>query len=102
MAHFEEGGAEPAHRPVLPGIVALGHDDRRSEAERGGGIGDALAVIASRRGDDARYVGPAAPQIVELDHAAAHLEGAGRGMVLVLDPDLVADPAPPERPAILR
>src|SRR5260370_286934 len=38
-----------AHRPVLPGIVALGQDDRRSEAERGGGIGDALAVIAGRR-----------------------------------------------------
>jgi len=71
----------------------LRHDDRRGKAEGGGGIGDTLAVIAGRRGDDAADLRLRPAQIVEIHHAAAHLEGADRGVVLVLDPNLGADPA---------
>ena len=102
VADLDQRGAEPAHRPVFAGIVALRHDDRRREAERAGGIGDALPVIARRCRHDAADLRPRLAQLAEIHDAAADLEGAGRRMVLVLDPELGADPPRQQRPTILR
>ena len=70
---------------------------------RRGGEGDALAVIAAGRRDDAGDA-PAAGRFrrSHVDEAAAHLEGADRRVVLVLDPDLGARALAEQRPAILR
>src|SRR5205814_1300507 len=54
------------------------------------------------RGHDPPNFGPRPPDRVEIDKAAADLEGADRRMVLVLDPQLGADPPGQQRPAILR
>ena len=93
--------AEGAHRRVLAGRIALGHHQRRGEAEAGRGVGDALAVVAPGGGDHAG--GLAVPsQIVHVDEAAPHLEGADRGVVLVLDPNLGPGALRQQRPGDLR
>ena len=46
--------------------------------------------------------GAARAQAIEVDEAAAHLEGADRRVVLVLHPDARAQPRVEQRPALLR
>ena len=102
VARLDQPRAERAHREVLFAAVAVRHDDRRRETQPGSGIGNALAVIAAGRGDDAPHVRFGTTQIVEIDETAAQFEGADRRVVLVLDPDLGTDPLSEQRPAILR
>ena len=70
-----------------------------SRPARRAGEGEALAVIAARRRNEARAPGLASAQRVDIGEPAAHLEGAGRQMVLVLDHDLGAEPLGEKRPA---
>ena len=89
-AVLDELGTERAHRGELDRVRPLGDADARLEAEEARRVGDRLAVVARRGGDQA-----AAPLLLaqlrdEVD-AAANLEGADRLVVLVLDPDLGAD-----------
>ena len=92
VARFDEARAERRHRPVLLDAVAVRHDDRRAKAQTRCGKGDALPVIAAGRRHHAADLRLRAPDLVEIDEAAAQLEGADRGVVLVLDPQLGADP----------
>jgi hypothetical protein len=61
-----------------------------------------LAVIAARRADHAVDMRPLALEPVEIDEPAAHLEGADRRVVLVLDHDFCADAGGEQRPNKLR
>ena len=49
VAFLDQPRAERRHCLVLLDAVAVGHDDRRGEAEPRGGKGDALPVIAAGR-----------------------------------------------------
>src|SRR5271166_6202138 len=64
--------------------------------------GEALAVIAPRRGNQAGCGWPLPLQPVDIDEPAAHLEGAGRCVVLVLDDDAGAEPLRQLRPDMRR
>ena len=99
---LDEPSAEPYHRPVLLDAVAVRDDDRRIDPQPRGGERDALPVIAGGRGHHAANLRLRPPDRVEIDKAAADLERADRRMVLVLDPQLRADPPRQQRPAILR
>jgi len=99
---LDEPRPEPCHRAVLLDAVAVWHDDRRIEPQPRRGERDALPVIARGRGHDAANIGLRPPDLVEIDETAADLEGADRRMVLVLDPQLGAEAARQQRPAILR
>src|SRR4029077_6360053 len=61
-----------------------------------------LAMVAARCGDDSLRLRPLALEPVEIDDAAAHLEGADGRVVLMLDHDLDAGLGPEQRPGILR
>ena len=102
MAVHHQFGAKGLHRRVLLDRVALGHDDGRGEPVGARGEGDRLAVIAARRGDDAGTIRTGSPQFADMDQPAAHLEGAGRRMVLVLDPDIGAGACGEQRPGVGR
>ncbi len=99
---LDEPRAEAYHRPVLLDAVAVWHDDRRIDSKARSGERDALPVIAGRRSHDAANIGLRPSDCVEIDETAADLERADRGVVLVLDPQLGADPPRQQRPAILR
>ncbi len=74
-------GAESARGSDFGERRALGHDDDRRHAERPGGEGDTLRVVARRLRDDAAR----ALVVGQVDHAvegAAHLEGAADLRVL--------------------
>jgi hypothetical protein len=58
-------------------------------------------MVAARRGDDPPHIRPLALEPVEIDNAAAHLEGADGRVVLVLDDDLDAGHRLEQRPGIL-
>src|SRR5215469_11897819 len=58
-------------------------------------------MIAGGRGDDTAQVRIGAPRLVEIDEPSADLEGADRGVVLVLDPQIGPDPPRQLRPTIL-
>ena len=102
VAVFDEFRAEGAHGGVLLGRVAARDVDERAEAGSAGGAGLALAVVAAGRGDDAGAVGLRAAEPVDQRDAAADLEGAGGGVVLVLDPDGRAGAFRQQRPGVLR
>jgi hypothetical protein len=78
--------AQRAHRRVLLHRVAVRHDDGGGQAVAPRGEADRLAVVAAGGADDAAHGGLLARQRLEVGQAAAHLEGAGRRVVLVLDP----------------
>jgi len=80
--------SEGPHGPVLLRAVALRHADHRRDPQAARGESDALAVIAAGGGYHLADIRPGPPEIVQVDEATAHLEGAGGGVVLVLDPDL--------------
>ena len=102
VAVLDEFGAERHHRQVLLDAVAARHHDHRPYAEDARGEGDALAVVAAGRGDHAGQVRLRLLEVAHVDQPAAHLEGADRGVVLVLDPDLAAAALGQQRPADLR
>ena len=97
-AVLDEVGAERAHGGVLLRGIPLRHDDGDRKAEPPPGEGEALTVIAARRGNQPRGVRRAPAEPVDERHSAAHLEGAGGMMVFVLDDDLGAEPAREQRP----
>src|SRR5579871_5051757 len=98
---LDQAPAKGRHRPVLFDAVAVRNDDRRRQPEPGRGIGDALAVIAAGRGDHSGELRLAAFELVEIDEPAAQFESADRGVVLMLDPQLGANPLRqlPDRPS---
>ena len=53
-AVLDQFGAEAAHRRVLLDGIAVRHHDGDAQAGAGAGERERLAVIAARRGDDAR------------------------------------------------
>ena len=89
-AGHDQLGAEGLHGSVLLARVAARHEDRARNAGARRGQRDRLAMVAARRGDDAIELRPLRLRRVEIDDAAAHLEGADGRMVLVLDPHLRA------------
>ena len=86
----DELGAEAAHRGDLDRVRLLRDADRRPHAEEAGGVGDRLAVVAGRGGDHAALPLVCAELRDQVD-PAAHLEGADRLVVLVLDEDVGAE-----------
>ena len=102
MARLDQFGSERPHRGVLLHRIAVRHDDGGGKAVARGREGNALAVIAAGRAYHPTRFGPVALEAIHVDHAAAHLEGAGRRMVLVLHPDLAAGAPCEQRPGILR
>ena len=98
LAVFDQLRAERAHRGVLLARIAVRDDNRHREAGAPSGEGEALAVIAARRRDQAFRLRRAAHERVYIGEAAANLERAGRLVVLVLDHNLGADPFAKQRP----
>ncbi len=99
---LDELGAERAHGGVLLGRIAVRHHDRDRHVFLRAREGERLAMVAARRGDHALHVRALAREPVEIHEPAAHLEGADRGVVLVLDHDIHARACPQQRPGILR
>ena len=92
LAMLDQLGAERAHGAVLLDRIAPRHIDHGRHAVAAGRESEALAVIAARGGNDPGRIRPLALQPVEIDQPAAHLEGADRRVVLVLDHDARAEP----------
>ncbi|MNH16211.1 hypothetical protein D3C79_758420 [compost metagenome] len=59
-------------------------------------------MVATGRGDQAANRRLLRQQPLHIHQPAAHLEGAGRCMVFMFDPDLAAQPLRQARPGILR
>ena len=100
-AEFHKFSAEGAHGCVLLDRVAVGRVDHRTKAGGGRSAGLGLAVIAAGGGDDALRIRMRARQPVDEGDAAPDLEGAGGGMVFVLDPDGGAGALAQCRPVML-
>ena len=86
VAMFDKVGAERLHGAIFLDRIAVRHQDRHRQAvaarrQRRRSGRDCRASPRSAR----RFADVAALQAVDIDQAAAHLEGAGRGVVLVLD-----------------
>ena len=83
-AMLDQFGAQRTHGGDLVRIVDGRHDQHTANAEATAGIGQRLAVIACGAGNDAApllLLGEPGHQV----EAAAHLEGGGRQVVLVLE-----------------
>lgn len=80
-------------------VIAVRHHDDGTQAILTGGEGDGLAMVAGGGGDDAPGVRFAAFQLVQVDQPAADLEGADRGVVFMLQPELAAQALLQQRPA---
>ena len=92
LAMLDQFGAERAHGAVLLHRIAARHINHGRNAVAAGRERKALPVIAARGGNDPGRIRPLALQPVEIDQPAAHLEGADRRVVLVLDHDGRAEP----------
>src|ERR1700732_1090230 len=92
LAMLDEVGAKCLHGAVLLDRIAARYVDRDRQARTARGVGKALPVIAARGGNNAGRSRPLALQAVDKDEPAAHLEGADRRVVLVLDDDVSAEP----------
>jgi len=101
VATLDQLDAECAHRGVLVDAVAERNDDNGRQLELAGGEPDGLTMVPAGRRDDTGRAGTVAPKFVHVDETAAHLEGAGRCMVFVLDPHRGADPLIEEWPPVL-
>src|SRR5205085_10791248 len=89
-AVLDQLGPERQDGGVLLDRIAVRHPDRQLHPGARAREGERLAVIAAGRADDARDMRTLAFEAVDVDKAAADLEGAGRRVVLVLDHDLDA------------
>ena len=99
---LDQLSAQGDHGPVFLDAVAVGHHDRGRHPVGAGGESDALAVVASCRRDNPGFGLAGALEVLHINQAAAHLEGADRRVVLVFDPDLAAGTLAQQRPAYLR
>ena len=99
---LDQLGAEGSHRRVLVAGIAVRNDDHAAQAVAARGVREALSMVASRRADDAGGALAALGHRAEQVESAANLEGAGRRVVLVLDPDLAAGATREQRPRVLR
>jgi hypothetical protein len=102
LAVLDQLDAQGSHGRVLLHGIAVRHDDGRRKAEAPRAPADRLAMVAARGRDHAAYLRRPSRQPVEVGHAAAHLEGAGRRMVLVLDPHRQAQAIAQQGPGVLR
>src|SRR3989304_3471908 len=100
-AVLDQLGAECPHRGVLLGAVAARHEDHAARPGARAGEREALAVVAARRAAPAANPGPRLER-VEQPQPAAHLERAGRRVVLVLYPELEPRARVEKRPGVLR
>src|SRR5271154_4962762 len=85
---LDQGGAERAHGGVLFTAIAVRNQDRNADAGAMARKGQALAVVAAGGADDARDLRPLAAAAIHENEAAANLEGADWGVILMLDPNL--------------
>src|SRR5471030_2198797 len=85
LAMFDQVGAKRAHRPVFLDRIAVRHVNRDRHAKTAPRESKTLAVISRGGRDQPGDTGPLALQGIDIDKPTTHLEGAGRGMVLVLD-----------------
>ena len=102
VAGLDQACGQGDHSAVLLDGIAVRHDDRGGDADTRGGKGDRLAVVTPGRGADACGIGRALPEARHVDDAAADLEGADRGVVLVLDGDIGAAARREQGPAAQR
>jgi hypothetical protein len=84
LDHFD---AKCAHRGVLFDAVVDRHEDGGGNSVLTRCESNGLSVISSRGRDDTGGPLLGAAKLVYVNEAAAHLEGTGGGVILVLDPD---------------
>src|SRR5215472_18721273 len=101
-AEFNDGCSKCAHGGVLICRVAVRDIDRRRNTRVRGRKRDGLAMIAPGGRDDPGHFCRWTLQIVHVDDAAAHLECASRGVVLMLHPHFAPSPPGEKWPGILR
>ncbi len=99
---FNEVNAKRLHRGILFPAVAARHDDRCPDAVYARRKSDRLSVVAARCADYAGGFCAARNKLVEVDETTAYLEGAGRRVILVLDPQIGAQFLAQQRPRKLR
>src|SRR5665213_1952371 len=102
LAVLDKLGAESAYRAILLDRIAVGNIDRHRHTVTACRKGETLAMIAACRRNDPGRARPFTLQTIEIDQSAAHLESAGRRMVLMLDNDRRAEPLRQHRPGIRR
>ena len=102
LAMLDQFGAERAHGAVLLDRIAARHINHGRNAVAAGREGEALPVIAARGGNDPGRIRPLPLQPVEIDQPTAHLEGADRRVVLMLDHNARAEPLAEQRPGMRR
>jgi hypothetical protein len=101
-SELDQARTESLDRGILIGRISARHVDRGRHPRARRRERDRLTMIAARRGDDAGHVEILGTQPIEIDQAAAYLEGAGRSMVLVFHPDLAPGPPADLGPSVLR
>src|SRR5713226_2042970 len=89
---FDEARAERPHRAVFLDRIAVRHIDGHRHAITAPRKGEALAVVAPGGRDQSSGLRPLALQAINIDEPATHLEGADRGVVLMLDDSRRAEP----------
>ncbi|MNI49851.1 hypothetical protein D3C73_1044860 [compost metagenome] len=99
LDHF---AAKATHGVVLFHRVAQRHHDQRPQPHRRGRQCHALAVVAAGGGDNTLDLRMRLLEPVHEGDAPAHLEGAGRGVVFMLDPHRAAQAFGQQRPGVLR
>ena len=90
LAMLDQLGAVALHGAVLFTAVAVWYDNDGGQAVARRRKRYALAVIAARGGDDAGRFRVFTSQLAGVADAAAHLEGPGREVVLVLHQNVAA------------
>ncbi len=83
LDHFD---TECAHRRVLFDAVIGRHENGGRDSVLTRGESNRLPVISSRGRDHAGGLLSRVAKLVDVDEAATHLEGAGGGVIFVLDP----------------
>src|SRR5690606_21565624 len=77
-------------------------DDHGAKPMLPRGVGDGLAVVAGGRGNHAGRARLAALQFVEIDEPPPDFESPDRSVILMLDPNLDAEPCFEQGPAVNR
>src|SRR5262249_31787837 len=100
-AMLDEFGTLGAHGGVLLGAITMRHVNDCAQTRAARGDRHALAVVASRRRDDAGNSRLTALQLVHVDEAAGDLEGPVGCLVPVLPPARGAGALREQRPATM-
>src|SRR5260370_20697333 len=82
---LDEISTESPHRAIFLDRIAVRHEDRHRHAIAARRESETLAMISPGCRDQAGSVLPLAPQTVDIDEPAPHLEGADPGVGLMLD-----------------